>query len=227
MEIEPILRPDPNLYAYWMLPVLILCALSIAYVRVAYTKRIQLLIRSTLRLQILRQVLREELLFSHRASILLFLNFILSAGLILYAVSTYYQVQVFGLLGIQRFAALTLLVLGVYLLKFFGILFLRWLYNDQGVLREYLFEVFSVCKSMGLFLLPLGVIIITVNVGDVPLWMGITGIVSLVFLLLRTAQGLALSFSSSISRIYIILYLCSLEIMPFLLLLSFVWKSMI
>jgi hypothetical protein len=226
MEIIPELRPDPQLYEYWMLPVFFLSFLILAYVRFTYNKRILQLIRSSLRLQILRQVMREELLFSHRASILLFLNFILSSGMILYAASNYYGLDINGFEGIQRYGIITLAVLLLYLLKFTVILILRWLYSDHGVLREYLYEVFSISKLMGLFLLPLSLILVTVNIGLITQIMSFIAVLVALFLLLRTVQGLILSFDAPVSRIYIILYLCSLEIIPFLLLIGYLKRGM-
>jgi len=218
--MEPILRPDPDVFEAWMVWVFLLIIGLIAYVRVVYSKRIPLLWRTVFRLQILRQVMREELLFSHRASLILFTNFVLSAGLLLYAAGVYYGWIDRGGQGFMAFLILSFSVLLVYLLKFLLMRILGWLYNDTGLLREYRFEIFSVNKAMGLVLLPLALVAVTSNIGKLPtLIMIAIGFWAISFLF-RLVQGLAMSFSYSVSRIYIILYLCTLEILPFVLLVS-------
>ena len=223
--MEPILRPDPNLFEPWMTWVFLLVFALLAWVRVVYARRYRLLWRTILRLQILRQVMREELLFSHRASLVLFTNFILSAGLLIYAAVRHYDLLEGGMNGFIFFLVLSLVLLGAYLLKFLSMSILGWLYRDEGLLREYRFEVFSVNKALGLILLPLALVVVTSNVGKLQILFTIALIIWVLFFLFRLVQGLVMSFAYRVSRVYIILYLCTLEILPLLLLLSFFDKE--
>lgn len=218
--MEPILRPDPDVFEPWMVWVFLAIFGFLAYVRVVYSKRFRLLWRTVLRLQILRQVMREELLFSHGASLILFANFVLSAGMLIYAAGVFYGRIDESNQGFIAFLILSLLVLGIYLLKFLLMRILGWLYNDSGLLREYRFEIFSVNKALGLIMLPLALVVVTANTGKLPTLLWLALIFWIVFFLFRIVQGLIMSFSYSVSRVYIILYLCTLEILPFVLLFS-------
>jgi len=219
-NLVPELRQVPNLYEYWMLIAFFVMLSIIAYMRVAYTRRLYRLFSSLLRIQILRQVMREELVFSHRVSVLLFVNFALVIGMILFGASKFYGWSVWDLAGWELYVVLSTTVAGGYLLKLiFGSL-LRKILGDPGLIKEYLFEVFLVNKAIGVVLLPFAIAISFVNVGNLNLLFIIVGILFVLFTLFRLFQGLVMSLSYPISRVYIILYLCTLEILPFMI----VWK---
>jgi hypothetical protein len=197
----------------------------LAYIRMVYSKRFGLLFKTAARLQILRQVMREELLFSHRASLVLFAHFVVMASLIIYAAFNFYGVVDEESIGISLYLIVFFGLLLLYLLKFLFMGVLRWVYQDKGLLREYRFEVFSVSKILGIIYLPLALISVSVNVGKLEWVFPLAALLFGVSFVFRAVQGLAMSFSYNVSRIYIILYLCTLEILPFVLFLSLFNKS--
>ena len=193
---------------------------ALGYIRMVYSKRLGLLLKTAARLQILRQVMREELLFSHRASLVLFMHFIVMTSLIVYAALNYYEVVSKDIVGPTLYVFILFGLLSLYLLKFGLMGVLKWIYQDNGLLREYRFEVFSVSKILGLIFLPLALISVSINVGKLDWVFTLAALIFGVSFVFRTIQGLAMSFSYNVSRIYIILYLCTLEILPFVLFLS-------
>jgi len=223
--MEPILRENPILFEPWMVAVFLIALGALGYIRVVYSKRFGLLFKTAGRLQILRQVMREELLFSHRASLVLFTHFIGMTALIIYAALNYYDLVTEEMTGLTLYLSILLVLLGLYLLKFGFMGVLKWLYQDKGLLREYRFEVFTVSKILGLMFLPLALISVSVNVGKLEWVFPLAALLFVVSFVFRTVQGLAMSFSYNVSRIYIILYLCTLEILPFVLFLSLFNKS--
>lgn len=227
IEILPELRPNPTLYEEWMLLVFLLVLLNIAYVRIAYQRRMQRLFDSILRVQILRQVMREELVFSHRASILLFLNFCLLAGLTTYLA---FRWASFPLPFDQGWMNFMVFALGIALLYYGKLMLsriLRWVLQDSGLIREYLFEVFLINKVAGIFILPLVVGMAFLNLSQVG-WLFIAScVLGLALFGYRIMQGLILSSAHAVSRVYIILYLCTLEILPLYLLVEAVKRGVI
>ena len=215
--MEPILRETPSLFEPWMSIVFFLSMAGLAYIRIVYPRRFGILAKTAFRLQILRQVMREELLFSHRSSLVLFTHFIIMTSVIIYAAINYYNVLGASQAGLGTFSIIVLAVLAIYLLKFSLMGFLKWAYADEGLIREYRFEVFSISKILGIVYLPIAILVVTQNVGSIS-WIFILAIILFVVSLIwRTVQGLAMSFSYSVSPVYIILYLCTLEILPFVL----------
>lgn len=218
IDINPVLRSTPNLYEDWMVAVLILIIGILAYMRMAYTKRLSRLFNSLVRMQILRQVMREELVFSHRASVLLLINFVLVISLIVYSTFSYFKWESFGMDGFYFFCAIAGAISLIYLGKLFLAIIMRWLYKDKGLIREYLFGSFLINKAVGVVFLPLAIAIVFVNVGKLDLLFSISGVLLILFFGFRVVQGIRMSTSYSVSWIYIILYLCTLEFLPFVLL---------
>jgi len=216
--LEPIPRESPNLYESWMLPVLILVLALVAYVRGAYGRRLSRLFNSLWRIQILRQVMREELVFSHRASILLHFNFVLVASLAIYSWLKLTDTDFLNLEGFTLYAALAGIVASVYIVKLIITTILRKVFKDPGLIREYLFEVFLINKAAGILLLPLALGLLILNISNANTLLLAIAIIALLFILFRFFQGLRLSLDYKVSSVYIILYLCTLEILPFLVL---------
>lgn len=223
--MEPILRENPILFEPWMTGVFLVALASLAYIRVVYYKRFGLLFKTAIKLQILRQVMREELLFSHRSSMVLFAHFMAMAALIVYAAFQYYGIVPKDLVGFSLYLAILVSLSALYLLKFMLMGILRWIYQDKGLLKEYRFEVFSVSKILGLVYMPLALIAVSVNVGKLEWVFPLAALLFFAAFVFRTAQGLVMSLAYNVSRIYIILYLCTLEILPFVLFLSLFTKS--
>ncbi|MCA1764384.1 MAG: DUF4271 domain-containing protein [Flavobacteriales bacterium] len=213
--ITPILRESPNLYEYWMVAVFLVVVGILAYVRAVYGKRLVRLFNSLSRIQILRQVMREELVFSHRASVLLFFNFVVVVALICYAILKYYDTDLFRVFGSELFIYLALAVALVYLFKIILSNILRVLYKDPGVIREYLFEVFLMNKALGIILLPVAAGMVFLNITKLDVLIPLFSGIFLLAVVFRLVQGLRLTFSYPIPGVYIILYLCTLEILPF------------
>jgi len=214
------LRPSPTLYEDWMLMVFILVFIHIAYVRIAYQRRLQRLFNGLMRLQMLRQVMREELVFSHRASVLLFFNFVMLGALVLYLSGKYLAWQMPYGEGLSSYLFFALLLALVYYGKLLFNRMLRWLFADSGLIREYLFEVFLVNKALGLFLIPLALGLAFVHIGAVQPVLMATIVLCGLMLLFRLIQGFRMSLSYRIPQVYIILYLCTLEILPLLVMLK-------
>lgn len=219
-SLIPELRHTPNLFESWMLIAFLAILVILAYVRVAYTRRLYRLFSSLVRIQILRQVMREELVFSHRVSVFLYINFSLVMGLILFGADKFYGWNFTNADGWELYLIYVALIGGGYLIKLIFNFILRKILHDPGLVKEYLFEVFLVNKALGVIFLPFAIAICFVNIGSLHMIFPIIGILVVLFILFRLYQGLAMSLSYSVSRVYIILYLCTLEILPLLV----IWK---
>ena len=95
---------------------------------------------------------------------------------------------------------------------------MRWLYADSGLIREYLFESFLINKAVGVLFLPMAIAVVFINIGKLSALFPLAAILILMLLVFRIVQGIRMSTSYSVSWVYIILYLCTLEILPVLLL---------
>lgn len=218
--MEPLLRPDPHLFEPWMLGVFVLCLTILAYLRIAYGKRLERMTGGLVRIQILRQIMAEEMVFTQRASMLLFLNFIFLVALLLFgAVELRFPSQPLGL-DFSTYGVLVLLIVGIYLVKLLLGFLLRWLFTDKGLIREFLYETMLIQCALGVVLLPTtAIFLFSVGAQRSILLQVCLGLLAFAWVF-RLIQGVRLSTSYQVSAVYIILYLCTLEILPALALIK-------
>jgi hypothetical protein len=158
--------------------------------------------------------------FSHRASALLFLNFCLVSSLISFAAFKFYDWEVAGLSGLSLYGVIFLAITGAYMFKLVIAALLRKIFADPGLLKEYLYVVFLVNKAAGIILMPLALGLIYLNVGTLQNIFLAVAIILVILALYRTVQGAVLSVGYRVPKVYIILYLCTLEIMPLLVIIE-------
>lgn|GEM_PF-770143 len=218
LEIIP--RPDPHLFEPWMIGVFLFCLGILAYLRIAYGKRLERMAGGLLRIQILRQIMAEEIVFTQRASTLLFINFVCLFALFLFAVVQFRFPSQPIAFDFTAYVILALVILGVYLLKLIGGFFLRWLFSDKGLIREFLFEAMLIQCALGVILLPtMAIFLFSVGAERTFLLQLCLGLLAFSWIF-RIIQGIRLSTAHQVSAVYIILYLCTLEILPVLALLK-------
>lgn len=223
--IDPVPRPEPSLYEYWMLPVFLVVFIFLAYVRVTYPKRMQLLLRGMVNMRSVQTTMRDELLLSHRASGLFTVTFVLMTALTLYMAGVTYENRWLGTGGIVPYGGLVLVVAAAYTVKLVTIKIVQWIFRTEQPLQEYLFNVFLLNKVLGLALLVVNLFLCFDLKSHVPIWLNVAvGLFALMWLM-RIARGLVLAAQYRIGLLYIILYLCALEILPLLLIVKVVFLN--
>lgn len=203
-----------------MLGVFLVCLGILAYLRIAYAKRLDRLAVGLVRIQLLRQIMAEEIVFTQRPTMLLFLNFILLLALFIIGMLNVLSPTDTNSFDLGAFGVLSLIIAAIYAGKFILGAVMRWLFNDRGLIREYLFETMIIQCALGIILIPtLALLLFSVG-SDRHIILQIAFIFLALAWLYRILQGLRLSMAYPVSWVYIILYLCTLEILPLLALLK-------
>lgn len=224
--IVPAIRQSPTLYQSWMIPVFLLAIGFVAYIRTVYFRRFQRLLASLASMRAVKQVMREELILSHRASLLLTILFALMGGLLLYDAGAFYQWGPKSQNGLIWFGIFSLAILLIYLGKLVLIKLLEWIFASQEPLQEYLFTVFSFNKFLALALLPILILLNFTSITAAPIWLTVGFTLVAVAWMVRIVRGLIIAVQNRIRGLYIILYLCALEIMPLLLFLKVAFSGL-
>lgn len=199
----------------WIAVHLIILFILLAWVRYFYRKRLSQVFSSAIANHYYYQLTREGNLFRERISIPLFIIYLVSLSLFIYLLIDYFVPPSFtDLQGIKLFSAIILIVLVVWILKngiinLTGIIFKD--YNSSGdiLLTNFVFNL-----VLGLILLPVVIIGVYYNSENI-LYAGL--IIWLLLTLYRIGRELFSAISlSNYSLYYRILYLCTLEILPLL-----------
>jgi hypothetical protein len=218
-------RPvDPTNANWWVAGVLFTCFTMLVILRVFDHRRLLQLFNGMLRQSSVSLLYREEYALTGRVSILLLINYLLVVPLFIWQVCQYMQLEVEGLAGF----GLTMLAFAVaYFVKIVTTRILGLIFEMREAAAEYSYNILLFNKTTGLVLFPLVLLIAYAH--QVPPHILIyTGLlILLIMLIYRLLRLILIGLSASnVSFFYIILYLCTLEILPFIVIIKlFVGKD--
>ena len=222
------LAPMPNErpHSFWLFSILFTAFVIYVSLRVLYGKRFRQEIDAFFTSRTVSQMMREEYALSNRVSVGLSFLFLVLFSLFLYQCFSYY-----GYFGYENYTAPVFFVrIGMFVVigfafKLLVVRVLGVLFRLEGASNEYIFNIFLYHKALGLFLFPVTIAIAFVK--EVPVdymirggWI-LIGLV-LVYRTLRTLLGGIQT--AGVSKYYLFLYLCTLEILPLIVIIK-VFKS--
>lgn len=221
IQTEPVNNKANN--PDWFSIILIILVIAFTYIKFNYDRIFKQLLNAFLSTNASNQIIREENVMVQRASIILSSIFYLAGGLFLYQLADYYSWSLMGISHeFSRFLVFSLILAFVSPLKMIVLKILGFIFDSDKLTSSYSFNIFLINNILGLVLIPLITIFayFPYQSGSTILHSGIV-IVSLAFLY-RLIKGYSIWQSSGhFPVLYFILYLCSLEIAPILVLLKY------
>jgi hypothetical protein len=216
----PVNRFTPD----WVFPVILVVLAMFTFLRIFYSRYFSRLFSAFVNANLANQVVRDENILIQRASVLLNVVFYMVGALFLFFISAYSHWDISGLdFGFSRFVFFILLVSGVYTLKLIILKFCGYIFGLDREMAAYIFNIFLVNSVLGMVLLPF---IGLLAFADWPptLWIIRASVtVILAAFAYRLTRGVLIGFGSPyFSAVYLILYLCALEIAPLLVVVKLV-----
>jgi len=216
LKAEPFTRFQPD----WILALLLFCFALIAWVRVFANLRMNQVMKTPFARRFVNQLTREGNLFSERISLALGTVYTLSFILLLY-MGYEMLVRLHYPLGLNSFTFYLVLGAGLLLFWTIKVLLIRFLssvFRTRQTTREYLLNILIFNLIAGVLLLP--VLVLTVYLKSYFfLYTGI-GIIVLMYIF-RFFRGFVIGISlTKFSYLFLFLYLCTLEILPLVVLLK-------
>jgi hypothetical protein len=204
---------DKDLLFYALIALL----LAFAFLRQAFPKYFNDLVRLFFRTTLKQKQVREQLMQTPLPSLLLNILFVISGGLYIDVLLQHFKltpVNNFWLLFLYCVAGLA----AIYTIKFVGLKISGWLFNMREAADTYIFVVFIINKVIGIFLLPF-LVLLSFMQGDafivalVLSWCGVGVLLVYRFLLTYTS----VRNQVRVNPFHFFLYLCAFEIAPLLL----------
>jgi hypothetical protein len=208
----------------WILALLLFCFVLLAWAQVFYRRRLRLILMAPFSKRFLNQLVREGDLFSERISIAAGLIYLLTTSLFIFEGYELVIVKDYrGLLGgLPLFAMIGIFLLAFWILKTGMIQFLSFIFRTRNTSREYILNILIINILTGLVLLPLLVFAVYLK-SVIFLWFCM--IIFGLFFLFRFARGFLIGISiTKFSYVFLFVYLCSLEILPLIVLVKVVLK---
>ncbi len=203
----------------WVFLLLFLMVAAFTWIKVFYARTMRQIFQAVVSMGAANQMLREENLLLQRSSVLLTVLFNLVAAFFLYQVSNYleWSSDYIGS-GLGRFLILAFVVSLVYSLKFLILRLTGHLFRTDKAFSAYIFHIFLINNVLGMLLMPL-VIAVAFLAPAYALYFFYTAAALVIFgFLYRMLRGVLIGLSfAEFSKVYLLLYLCALEIGPLLI----------
>ena len=208
-------------YDYWITGILFFLFSIFVWLFVSNAKKLNQVIKGFYQTRYTNQNTLDEFSVGNRVSFFLSAFFIVTMSIFISQLLSFYQIDIFK----KNFAELTiaLIIFVVYGIKFFTINFLGYVFQMQKEMKDYTMLVFLFCNTLGLVMLPIVICLSFVKQLSpaVFIYAGIGIIVSFVFI--RTIRGVFIGFKSPrVSKLYLFMYLCALEILPIIFMVKLV-----
>lgn len=208
---------------YWTIAVFVLALALFAWVRLVHQRKLQQLFKCFISSRFVKQVMREELVLSHGASIVLAINFVIVTGLLLWLILPVNMLppMLQNLNPIIHYILCIALVSIIYVVKTISIRIVHFIIKGDFGAAEYIYNLYLFNNMLGLFLMPLLIAIIFAppQIGHVLLPASLIAVG--VFYVLRLFRGVLTAIGYGAPPVYLFLYLCTLEILP--LVVGYTW----
>lgn len=213
---KKILRSNPD----WLIGVVLAAFLLFATVRLIFNKYLSQLLHSAINYSTFTRLFRERYFNLLHASFRLDVVFDLELALLIYQFLSIHKINLGFSKSYSLYMACFGLVVGYFLAKRIVYYLLGILTESKSEILEYLFGITVFNRVMGIFLLPLTAIIafVPLTIAEPLLYLGL--LVVIIFYILALARGIKIFLKKQFSISYLILYLCTLEILPLLLIYS-------
>jgi hypothetical protein len=215
------LRPD------WLLGIIIGSLVLLAWLKLFYDKFLDQMMQSVTNYQLSVKLLRDQNIFSKRVAVALNLNFVFMGGAFLYLLFGYYGLRPFPVSDILSFLCYAGCLMLLLISRHAVLHVTGYLFDNQQVFREYLHQIFLIYKSLGIYLviLVIGLAYIREELRIYFVYLGT--LLTFSAYLLRFLKGIRILMNKDVLIFYLILYLCTLEILPFLILYRFFTLSVL
>jgi hypothetical protein len=210
-----------DVQADWVPALLVFCFIVLAWGQVFYHKRIQQIFRAPFSKRFINQLTRDGNLFRERISIALGLIYIMCLSLCIYEFNA--QVLHLGFKdigGIMFFGIIVLVVIGFTVAKVTMIQFLGAIFKTRDTTGNYLLNLLIFSLLTGPFLLIAMVLVVYLKS---PLLLNIVLALFALVMMFRFLRGFFIGMElRKFSYLFLFVYLCSLEILPLLVLIKIV-----
>jgi hypothetical protein len=215
-HVQPLLHLTS--YDYIVALVLFVSFGAFVWLYVSNQKKLGLLIKGFYAFRYGGQLSRDEYSVSNRVGFLLSVLFLFTIALFTGQVIEYYGLEISWSRS-SMYIALVVCMILMYLVKYLMIRLSGFIFKVGKEAQDYSSAMFVFINILGLFMLPVVICLEFVKQIN-PLVFISTGFLFILgFLCMRLLRGLVIGISSNrVSKFYLFLYLCTLEIVPFVIL---------
>lgn len=168
----------------------------------------------------LTQADKDERRINHWAFIGLFLLFAATFGLFMYQLAGYKNVY-YNISGVQLFAAMALIIIALFSLKFLVLKIIGFLFDIDGIVSEYVTTLYLTYFNIAFVFLPVVVCFSLLAAEFIPYLLYMAYIlIAVIFVWIYLRSSVSIISNFRFHKFYLFIYLCALEICPILILIK-------
>lgn len=206
-------RAMPREKPDWFLGIFILVLVLLASVRLFFNKYLHQIFHAIVNYATSSRLFRERSLSITHASFRLDLIFYFVFSIFVYQLLEEFRIS-FEQVGFITYLTILGMVIGYFILKRFVYFFTGIVSENTSETSEFLYNINLHNRILGLFLIPVTLLIAFSSLGNLRLVV-LSGIaICGIFYLLLLIRGSKILMTKHFSIFYLILYLCTLEILP-------------
>jgi len=209
----------------WITIHFILGLMVYAWVRLFYAKRLKQVFKSLLSVRFQGMLVRDGNVFRERISIALMIIYLISTSLLIYLFFTrILNYELLQLKNFKLFSFIMLVVIVLWIIKNFANTIIGRVFKNPVILSEYILSNFIFNITIGSILLP--ILILAVYLPSVEMvYLGLfIWVIAFIYRLIRLVfTSLSYTKFSLLNRI---LYLCTFELIPVLILIKLVMSNL-
>ena len=205
----------------WLPVILLLSLFTFSWLKIMYQKYILQVVLSIVNYQVALRLLRERNVLFRNMSIGLNFVFILNLAVFIYFLFENFKIRPYFTIPILNYLVYCVGVIVFFNLKNFVCILLGIIFKYQEEFSEYIHNENLFNKNIGLLLFP--IVVLFPYVPDIyKQFVLFAGIFFFgIMILLRTLRGFQIIIRKGVSKFYMILYLCAIEILPVLILIKY------
>lgn len=206
----------------WPSLIILFCFIILVYLRITSFQKMLNTIRSSYSMQAIKQLEREEFNPFNPTSFALSLLFILMLAFFLFKLNSEFGGVLMQRSEISQYLFFVLCICLFLPFKFGIKKIVGFVCDTPNLFNEIFYNNLVINQSLGVLLLPIMIVVEFSQVNPAYLLIA-TGILISMGLLMKLYRGVVFSlFDNHIGLLQVFIYLCALEILPFLVLLKFI-----
>ncbi|GAB4277548.1 MAG: hypothetical protein Kow0068_00720 [Marinilabiliales bacterium] len=199
----------------WIIVFLSVSLIFVALLRFFYKGLLVKYLKAALNYNLSEKIYKEAGTTVRKFSFLNNILFVFNTGILLFYFLNYYQFSFTNTLPeiyllLSSFALVTLIILSkVIILKLLGALF-----KIQDCINEFVHNIFIYYKLFALISTPVIIVYPYIDIKAGNILLIICGVLFIVLYMMQLLRGIIIAYKNKLSLFYIFLYLCTLEILP-------------
>jgi hypothetical protein len=201
----------------WFLGIFLLLTLLFIWIRIFYSKFFSTLASALISFQISAKLFREKNVLVQRVSIVLDFIYLLVMSVFIYELVEHFEITGPGMSRFNLFLLFFNIIILYTLARNFFLRLTGHLFMVQSLFSEYIHNTFVINKGMGIVLFPIVIMAHYLPQNLVPVVLVTGMVIYMTAFIFKGIRAYQIIIRKDVLIFYLILYLCTLEILPLLL----------